>query len=60
MIKTIPIIIAIYIGLLNENIPRAIKRIPISKTRIDENDDSLVILDINPPNPKIIIINPTI
>ncbi len=51
---------AIYIGLLSANTARTIKTIPINKTRIDENADTLVILDINPVIPNTIIINPTI
>ena len=60
MIRTIPIIIAIYIGWLSANTASAIAIIPIIKTSIEVNVDILVIFEINPVIPNTIIINPTI
>lgn len=60
MIKTTPIIIAMYIGWLSANIARAIATIPIINTSIEVNVDMRFILDINPVIPNTIIMNPTI
>ena len=59
MIKTTPIIIAIYIGWLIANTASAIEMIPIIMTRIDEKVDTLFSFDINPVIPNTIIIKPT-
>ena len=60
MIKTTPIIIAMYIGWLSANTARAIAMIPIINTSIEVNVDMRFILDINPVIPNTIIMNPTI
>ena len=60
MIKTIPIIIARYSGLLPANIARAIATIPINKISIEVKFDILPVLDSKPHIPNIIIMNPTI
>lgn len=60
MIKTTPIIIAMYIGWLSANTARAIATIPIINTSIEVNADMRFILDINPVIPNTIIMNPTI
>ena len=60
MIKTTPIMIAINIGSLTANAPRAINTTPIIKTIIEENAEILLNLEINPVIPNAIIINPII
>lgn len=58
-IKRIPIIIAIYTGCAIENAASAIATIPNIKESIDEKTNPLLIPDISPVIPKIIIMNPT-
>ena len=60
IIRTIPRIIAIYIGCAIENTASTIARIPISKTSIDAKVERLLFFDINPAIPNTIIINPMI
>ena len=52
--------IAINIGSLTANAPRAINTTPIIKTIIEENAEILLNLEINPVIPNAIIINPII
>ncbi len=59
-IKTIPIMIAMYIGWFIANAASAIATIPIRNTKIEVNTDNPFILEINPAIPNIIIMNPTI
>ncbi len=48
-----------YIGSLSANIASAIEIMPISKTSIDVNADTLLIFDNTPVIPNSIIMNPT-
>ena len=59
MIKTTPMIIAIYTGWSIANAARAIAIIPINNTKIDVNVENLFILENIPEIPNIIIMNPT-
>lgn len=60
MIRTKPIITAMYIGWLLVNIASAIAMIPIINTSIEVNVDIRFFLDINPVTPNTIIMSPTI
>lgn len=60
MIRTKPIITAMYIGWLLVNIASAIAMIPIINTSIEVNVDTRFFLDINPVTPNTIIMSPTI
>ncbi len=60
IIRTIPIMIAIYTGWLIANIARAIAMIPITNTRIELNVDMRVKFENSPAIPKTIMMNPTI
>ncbi len=59
MIKTMPMIIAMYIGSDIANIASAIARSPINNTNIEVKVDKRLILDISPVIPNTIMINPT-
>ena len=60
IIKTTPIIIAIYTGWLSANIARNIETIPSNATNIDVIVDTVFIRAITPVIPNKIIINPII
>ena len=59
IIKTIPIIIAMYIGWETENAPSKMAMIPIIRTNRQVKPDTPFILDIIPVIPNTIIIIPT-
>ena len=58
-IKQIPMIIATYNGCAKENTANIIETIPIIKV-INEVNNDISLLEINPSIPKTIIMNPTI